>query len=81
MSTRYRLAFLDRSESRVQNMDIEANSFQAVMEVVERVDGFTTVDIATKDSHLARLVRAGPEGSKLWQLVPAGPTGAISSCG
>ena len=68
--SKYRLAFVDRSEARVQSMEIETDSFATVLDIAERTDGFTAVDIAIEGQKLVRLLRGGPDGSKVWQILP-----------
>ena len=67
---RFSLRFVDRSKTRVQNMELESPSVAGVLDVAQRTDGYTVVDLLEDGRALVRLSRGGAEGCGVWQVVP-----------
>ncbi|TCD04893.1 hypothetical protein EYB45_04955 [Erythrobacteraceae bacterium CFH 75059] len=67
---RFKLSFLDRVPTRVQEMEFEADRLSDAIEIATRAEGFCCADLHQDGLPLGRLVKSGPPDRPFWRVVP-----------
>jgi hypothetical protein len=65
---RYKLNFLDRVPTRVQQMEFEADKLSDAIDIATRADGFCSADLIQDGRHVGRLVKCGPPETPFWRV-------------